>query len=215
MEKGKHTWWRSRHQPITSGLCCAYILVYPPLLPSTAHLYSYQQRYLGSLYPFDIVSLYRFSLPSSSFKDLFLWTLFDLFHVTYRKLAMSYFHYHEWLFLYSWFFKHFEEIVLYHNWYYQHIIPFFIFTWYLKISVKTVCQPFHFMNINYLTIENNSIEDGFAWKWRINAFFHQQSLGPWYDFFVCFSIVIYDKRFEQRSWQSFFSLNLRGNFFGE
>lgn len=99
----------------------------PPLLPSTAHLYSYQHRYRGSLYPFNIVSLYRFSVPLSFFKELFffVWTLFDIVQVTYRKFAMSYFHYHEWLFLYSWLFKHFEEIVMYHNWYYQHITPIF------------------------------------------------------------------------------------------
>lgn len=75
---------------------------------------------------FNIVSLYRFSVPLSFFKELFffVWTLFDIVQVTYRKFAMSYFHYHEWLFLYSWLFKHFEEIVMYHNWYYQHITPY-------------------------------------------------------------------------------------------
>lgn len=42
--------WSSGHGAITSGLCCVHL----PLLPSTAHLYSYQQRYCESLNHFNI-----------------------------------------------------------------------------------------------------------------------------------------------------------------
>lgn len=126
--------------------CVVYILEYPSLLPSTAHLYSYQKKYCESLYPFDIISLYSLSVPFSLFRICCVRTIFDSFHVTYIKLAMSYFHNPEWLFLCSWLYKGFEEIVLYHIWYCNY------FTIFLYLQSISKCMWKLFVNLFILWI---------------------------------------------------------------
>lgn len=104
--------WSSGHGAITSGLCCVHL----PLLPSTAHLYSYQQRYCESLNHFNIhdflsscsVSLYICTCTIFIVLNLY-WVyficiiiLFVSCHVTKINLEMPCFHYQKWSFLYFW-----------------------------------------------------------------------------------------------------------------
>lgn len=63
-------------------------------------LYSYRRRHCESPYPFDIVSLYSLSVQIHFFSNCCARSVFNSIHVAYIKLEMSYFHDHEWLFLY-------------------------------------------------------------------------------------------------------------------